>query len=142
MTRLIYLASPLSGDIESNLAYARKCLRHALFVGDAPFVPHLLYTQVLDDTKPAEREEGMRAGAAWIAQCRAFVAYLDRGWSRGMLEEKRFAQSLGIPVEERRLFGTGRDEQLTCRAAGCLRSVPYVDWTVCEEHLGLLGVGR
>lgn len=44
MTRRIYLASPYRGDEEANKLYARRCQADALGRGEAPFVPHLLYT--------------------------------------------------------------------------------------------------
>lgn len=37
----------------------------ALDRGEAPYASHLLYTQMLDDTIPAERELGIKAGFAW-----------------------------------------------------------------------------
>lgn len=104
MTRVVYMASPLSGDIESNLAYARDCLWDSLIRGEAPFAPHLIYTQVLNDENEDERKQGMDAGNAFLRRCDALVAYVDKGWSRGMLEEKRLAQELGIAVEERRIW--------------------------------------
>jgi hypothetical protein len=50
MKRVI-LGSPYAGDIERNISYARKCIRHSLSLGEAPIASHLLYTQegILDD---------------------------------------------------------------------------------------------
>lgn len=101
--RTVYLASPLSGDVERNQNYARAAMKDSLGRGEAPFVPHLLYTQVLDDTKPEEREAGMRAGTAILLRCDAVVIYVDLGISRGMQAEMDAARAAGIVVEERRL---------------------------------------
>ena len=103
MTRVVYLASPLSGDVWANLDYAKAAMRHSLSIGESPFAPHLIYPLVLDDTIPAEREAGMRAGAAFIPLCDALVAYVDRGISRGMASEIEQAKQLGIPVDLRRI---------------------------------------
>ena len=99
--RTVYLASPLSGDIDANQAYARLAMRDSLSRGEAPFVPHILYTQVLNDTEPADREAGMTAGTAWLLRADALVAYVDRGISDGA--EMDAARAAGIVVEERRL---------------------------------------
>ena len=45
MIRVI-LESPYAGDIERNIDYARKCLRHSLLLGESPIASHLLYTQI------------------------------------------------------------------------------------------------
>lgn len=52
--RLVIVESPYAGDIEANVAYARRCLRDSLARGEAPIASHLLYTQegVLRDDVP------------------------------------------------------------------------------------------
>lgn len=101
---LVYLASPLSGEVALNVAYARMALRDSLSRGESPYAPHLLLPQALDDEVPAEREAGMRAGAAWLGVCDTLVAYVDLGVSRGMAAEIEQARKLDIPIVERRLF--------------------------------------
>lgn len=63
--RLVIIESPYAGNVELNTAYARACLRDSLARGEAPIASHLLYTQVLDDTKPEERAQAIAAGLAW-----------------------------------------------------------------------------
>lgn len=101
MTRRIYLASPYRGDVEANKLYARRCQADSLSRGEAPFTPHLLYTQSLDDDVADERAIGMRAALAWLPVCDALVLYTDRGVSGGMEAEAQQARQLGIPVEKR-----------------------------------------
>lgn len=108
MTRRIYLASPYRGDEEANKLYARRCQTDALGRGEAPFVPHLLYTQSLDDDIADERALGMAAALAWLPACDAMVLYTDRGVSDGMESEAREAERLGIPVERRSCPGYAR----------------------------------
>lgn len=110
--RVIYLASPLSGDIQRNQDYARQAMSHALAMGEAPFVPHLLYAQVLDDRLPHERKAGMLAGSAMLLRCDALVAYVDLGISRGMLDEIATAHAHGIEVEERRIIVSSQADEL------------------------------
>lgn len=66
-------------------------------------VSHLLYTQVLDDLKPDERDLGIKAGLAWGTVAEATVVYTDRGVSSGMTRGIEAAIKLGRPVEYRSL---------------------------------------
>jgi hypothetical protein len=43
--RRVIIESPYSGDVETNVAYARAALRDCLSRGEAPLASHLLYTQ-------------------------------------------------------------------------------------------------
>ena len=65
----IYVCSPYSGDVETNAANARKYGAYVMECGHAPFIPHLLYPQWLDDSKPADREMGLAAGLAFMDVC-------------------------------------------------------------------------
>jgi len=103
--RRVILESPYAGDVLRNLAYARACMLDSLGKGEAPMASHLLYTQVLDDSDPAERGQGIAAGLAWGAVADATVVYLDRGVSSGMVLGIENATSAGRPVVYRRLGG-------------------------------------
>ncbi len=105
--RLVYLESPLAGDVERNIAYARACMRDALARGEAPFASHLLFPQpdILDDDVPSQRRLGMEAGFAWAIAADATVVYTDLGVSRGMQEGINRAESIGRPVEYRTIPG-------------------------------------
>jgi hypothetical protein len=107
--RRVILESPFAGDVEANIAYARRCLRDSLSRGEAPIASHLLYTQpdVLDDKKLAERVKGINAGLAWLSVAQASVVYMDRGVSGGMKQGIAAAESAGIPVEYRWLEDDG-----------------------------------
>lgn len=83
--RKVIIESPYAGAIDSNVAYARKCMLDALKRGEAPMVSHLLYTQVLADLIPGERELGIAAGLAWRDVAHP-IFYVDLGWSKGMNE--------------------------------------------------------
>lgn len=103
--RLVILESPYAGDVEANVAYARRCVRDSLSRGEAPIASHLLYTQpgVLDDTIPEERQWGIDAGLAWKAVAHASVVYTDRGITKGMQYGIDAAKAAGIPVEFREI---------------------------------------
>lgn len=110
MKRVI-VESPYAGDVELNLRYLRACLADCLKRGEAPFASHAIYTQpgVLDDTKPEERDLGIRAGFAWRTMADATVVYTDLGMSRGMIAGLKDAQRCddagGHAIEFRELGG-------------------------------------
>lgn len=101
--RLVILESPYAGDVEANVAYARRCVRDSLSRGEAPIASHLLYTQpgILNDDVPGERRLGIDAGLAWRRVAEASVVYVDRGISTGMNYGIGAARDAGIPVEFR-----------------------------------------
>ena len=106
--RRVILESPYAGEIEANVAYARRCVRDSLSRGEAPITSHLLYTQpgILDENKSAERQWGIDAGHAWLPAAEAMVLYIDRGISPGMQAAMRIAQRTGLPVELREIYVT------------------------------------
>jgi hypothetical protein len=62
MNRVV-IESPLSGDFEKNVKYAKLCMYDSLVNhNEAPFASHLLYTQCLDDEVAEQRKLGMEAG--------------------------------------------------------------------------------
>lgn len=105
MKRVI-LESPFAGDVERNIDYARKCVRHSLSLGESPIASHLLYTQdgILDDTIPDERVCGINAGLAWKEVADLQVFYVDYGYSNGMRYAFNYAKEHNIPIEERKIL--------------------------------------
>lgn len=102
--KLIILESPYAGDIEKNVEYARKCMRHAILKhNEAPMASHLLYTQFLDDSNPIEREIGINAGLAFKSVINKTVVYTDLGISKGMQYGIDDAIKNGREVEYRSL---------------------------------------
>ena len=93
----VYIASPLSGDVKRNLQFARQACRYAISEEMTPFCPHLLYTQMLDDSDPEERQLGIDMGNRMLRLCDELWLCGDR-ISPGMAGEKEMAERLGIPV--------------------------------------------
>ena len=95
--KLVYIASPYAGDVQANTEAAKGYCRAALEEGVVPIAPHLLYPQFLEDSDPAERNLGLRAGLELLARC-------DELWvcgpeiSPGMAREIQFARGLGLPI--------------------------------------------
>lgn len=105
--RLVMLESPYAAangvSVEEHVAYARRCLLDSLRRGEAPIASHLLYTQVLDDSVPAERQLGIDAGLAWRDVAWGSVVYTDYGVSRGMMLGVDAMLSAGKPVDFRQI---------------------------------------
>ena len=105
----VCIESPYAGDVEANLAYLYKALRHSLCNGEAPFASHAVYTLpgVLDDDDPEERLQGIKAGLSFVECCDETIVYIDRGMSRGMQMGIDAALKVGRPVFVRSLRDDG-----------------------------------
>ena len=103
---LVIIESPYMGNVKSNVAYARKCMSDSLLRGESPFASHLLYTQVLDDTKEIERLTGMSRAFNWYRHADLMAVYTDKGISSGMQKGMEIAEEFGIKIEYRRLDGS------------------------------------
>ena len=96
--KLIYIASPYAGDVEKNTGFAIHACRFCIAQGHTPVAPHLLYTRMLDDNDPAQREIGLNLGQQILRRC-------DELWvcgsriSNGMAAEIAEAENLGIPIK-------------------------------------------
>lgn len=82
---LVVLESPYAGEVEANLAYARRAAFDCAQRGEATQASHLYYTQFLNDAVPEQRRLGISLGLAWVRVADYSVFYTDRGWSNGML---------------------------------------------------------
>lgn len=103
--KLVIVESPYAGNVEMNVAYARVALRDCLARGEAPIASHLLYTQVLDDKIPTERQQGIDAGLAWRKAPGVLpVFYCDLGWSSGMCAARDLYEREGVGYDKRWLF--------------------------------------
>jgi len=102
---LVIIESPFAGDKETNIRYARACMRDSLLKGEHPFVMHLLYTQdgVLDDDIPTERNLGIEAGLAWGKHASKTVVYTDLSITPGMELGIQRAKEEGREIEYRKL---------------------------------------
>jgi len=103
---LVYICSPYSGDIETNTLAARRYSRFAADRGYIPIAPHLLFTQFLDDSLPAERELGLFFGNVLMSKC-AEVWVFGTYISCGMEAEIDRARRRNYPI---RYFNTNCEE--------------------------------
>ena len=94
----VYICSRYAGDIEHNVRVALALCRMAVEAGLAPFAPHLLFTQFLDDTDLAQREIGISLGLRFMEVCDVVWVYSGEGVSDGMRREIEHARRLGKPI--------------------------------------------
>lgn len=104
--RRVIIESPYAGNWWQrycNRRYARACLKDAIDRSEVPMASHLLYTQVLDDRIPKQRELGILIGQRWFYVVDALVVYVDRGITSGMMQGIDLAEASGLPIEYRSL---------------------------------------
>ena len=77
---IVYICSPFSGDVETNVANARRYSRYAVDKGYIPIAPHLLFPQFLDDDNPEERELGLFFGNALMLDAMECERFFRSGW--------------------------------------------------------------
>lgn len=91
--KLVYIASPYSGDVERNVAFAKAACRYAMNQGVTPIASHLLYPQMLDDGVPEERKLGTDMGLRILKVCEEVwcveVNCLQE-WSRKSVQQGSF----------------------------------------------------
>ena len=102
---LVIIESPFAGDVDTNIKFARACMRDSLSKGESPMAIHLLYTQegILDDSIPEQRNLGIEAGLAWGRYASKTVVYTNLGISPGMELGIQRAKEEGREIEYREL---------------------------------------
>jgi hypothetical protein len=102
--KLVIIESPFAGAVAAHTKYAKSCMMDSLQRGEAPFLSHLLYTQVLDDTKKEERDIGIEAGLAFKKTITTTIVYTDFGISSGMHLGIDRAKELGNEIIYREIL--------------------------------------
>ncbi|WP_242838688.1 DUF4406 domain-containing protein [Eubacterium sp. AB3007] len=67
---LVYICSPLSGDVEGNMEKVRRYCRFALEQGMIPLAPQLMYPQFMDDRDLEERNLAIYMDMVLMGKCR------------------------------------------------------------------------
>lgn len=94
----IYVASKYAGDVETNTAAAVRYCKHVIDQNGIPIASHLLYPQMLDDSKPEERELGLMFGLSLLAICDEVWCFGDVSESEGVQQEIVEAKKLGKKI--------------------------------------------
>lgn len=93
--KLVYICSPLRGDMEANIQRAMRYNAYAAGCGVIPLAPHVAWNGVFDDTVPEKREEALRLGLELLKRCDE-VWVMGNEISEGMQGEIEEAERLHI----------------------------------------------
>lgn len=94
---LVYICSPYSGDVETNIKKAQEFCRFAVDSGCIPLAPHLMYPQFMNDNDPAERDLAMFFDIILLGKCQE-VWVLGDIIAKGMSMEIEKAKKRKQPV--------------------------------------------
>ena len=98
--KLIFGSSPLRGGMQGNIEKARKYAKYIIDTGNSPVMPHLFFTQMLDDYVTNERTAGIACGMKWLEKSdEVWIFAKDlKSCSDGMKAEYDYAVKLNKPV--------------------------------------------
>ena len=94
---VVYICSPLSGDIEGNQAKARAYCRFAVESGYIPIAPHIYFPQFMNEHSPKERNLALFMDTVLLTKCAELWVFGDI-ISRGMSVEMEKARRKGQPI--------------------------------------------
>ena len=103
---VVYMCSPFSGNLESNVENTRRYCRFAVDSGFVPFAPHLLFPQFMYDEVPEERELALFMGIVMLTKCAELWVFGER-ISKGMSKEIHKAEARNMLI---RYFTTNCEE--------------------------------
>lgn len=101
---IAYIAHPIGGDIQHNLADLRRIVRHInmTYPSVVPFVPYYADIVSMDDNIPEERERGIQNDIAVLRSGMVNELWLTGDKiSKGMAAEVQLAVELGIKVVDK-----------------------------------------
>ena len=94
---IVYICSPLSGDIEGNQIKARRYCRFAIAKGYVPIAPHLYFPQFMDEEDEKERNLALFMDIILLSKCAELWVFGDT-ISKGMSIEIEKAKHKGQPI--------------------------------------------
>lgn len=92
MQKIVYIAAPIAGDVQANLAYIRKIV-HTIntlpkYATVVPFVPYYADVVSMDDNIPEQRARGLKNGQTVLTR----PGVVDEVWMCGPVISKGMAQ--------------------------------------------------
>ena len=100
---LVYICSPLSGDIPGNHDKARRYCRFAVDSGYIPLAPHLFFPQFMRENVQAERDLALFMDVVLLSKCAelwVFGSTISKGMSIEIEKAKRKGQPIRYFTEE------------------------------------------
>lgn len=101
LNEVVFICSPLRGEVEYNKERCRRYYQFAYDSGFVPFAPHIFYTQFLDDNNEDDRAGGIQCGIEMLKRCDRLWVFKgeDKQVSEGMAKEIEIAEKLGIQID-------------------------------------------
>jgi len=96
-TKFVYISAPLRGDVEKNIAFAKKKAREVFDEGHIPICPHLMFPPIADPTDSGDDERAMQMCLKLMERCDEVRVYGPE-WTEGMHKEIRHADRMKIPM--------------------------------------------
>lgn len=94
---LVYICSPLAGNIKQNQKNARRYCRYAVDSGYIPLAPHIYFPQFMSDRNPRERDLAMFMDIVLLSKCSELLVFGET-ISKGMAMEISKAQHKGQTI--------------------------------------------
>lgn len=94
---VVYICSPLSGDLEGNQEKAARYCRFAVDTGYIPIAPHLYFPRFMDDANPRERDLALFMDIVLLTKCAELWVFGDNV-SKGMGIEIEKAKRKGQTI--------------------------------------------
>lgn len=94
---VVYICSPLSGDVEGNQEKARVYCRFAVDTGFIPIAPHIYFPQFMNEQSSKERNLALFMDTVLLTKCAELWVFGDI-ISRGMSVEIEKARRKGLPI--------------------------------------------
>ena len=92
---MVYICSAYSGDVEGNVAKARKYSRYAVDEGVIPIAPHLLLPQFMEEE--TERDLAMFMDIAILSKCKELWVFGEP--TAGMENEIAYAERKQMTIK-------------------------------------------
>lgn len=132
--KMVYICSPLRGDIDENIKNAVCYSKDAANQGVLPLAPHTIFTQYLNDLIPAERQQGLKMGLELLARCDELWVYGSL-ISEGMQAEILYAKEHNMPIKYQE-EGNAMNASLMKRP----HIVGYYKQTITTKEVGVVKV--
>ena len=94
---VVYICSPLSGDIQGNQAKARTYCRYAVDKGYIPIAPHIYFPQFMNELSSKERNLSLFMDIVLLSKCAEIWVFGDT-ITAGMGIEIERAKRKGQPI--------------------------------------------
>ena len=94
---IVYICSPLSGDMDRNQEAARRYCRFAVDSGYIPIAPHIYFPQFMNENSIKERNLALFMDIVLLSKCAELWVFGDT-ISKGMSMEIEKAKRKGQPI--------------------------------------------